>query len=107
MNRPSVTRKYLARFVCIVLFFYFGVQPLLSFMKPAAYLHMPSRQPCHPHQKIPELTEPALVPLEAHIMSKCPDAKVTTQAPYATADANILVGLLEVDGSTDYAKSDG
>jgi hypothetical protein len=52
-------------------------------------------------------TDGVLVPLEAHIMSKCPDAQVSVAGFISIADSNMLVGLSQDDGSAYHAKGYG
>lgn len=50
----------------------FSVYILLPTISSSHYFHLPHRS----HGEAPVVREPTLVPLEAHIMSKCPDAQV-------------------------------
>jgi len=109
MMRPRMARRSILRAVaCAILIYCFIILPSTSYIRPFQYIHLPSSQPCHPHQKSALVAEHTLVPLEAHIMSKCPDAQVQRKlALYRMAQADFVAGLSQNDGATNYAKSNG
>lgn len=56
----------------VVIWIVFFVYILLPTISSLHYFHLPHRS----HGETPAVREPTLVPFEAHIMSKCPDAQV-------------------------------
>lgn len=100
MIRSGTLRKTLIRLVaCGIVIFGFIYLPATS-----SSIHLPIPWTGNPPAPV---KEPVLVPLEAHIISKCPDTRVSWQACNTFADANIAIGLSQVDGFTNDAKGDG
>jgi hypothetical protein len=75
-ERPTAkARGVVTKFIYGMLFVYLIVRPILSLSMPTN-LHLPYRKPCHNQKQLAPNMAHTLVPFEAHIMSKCPDAQV-------------------------------
>jgi hypothetical protein len=101
-RRPRRLRSFAIAFTAVAFLY-------LCFSISRPFLFHPGISHFEPQPAVwnqPAETSNSLVPLEAHIMSKCPDAKVTFHVPALCPPCQLIVSdMPEGDGAPNHATS--